>query len=569
MEASSHVSSTPSPTDPFAPLSQDVSGLLYGFLPVRDLLSFATTSQPLRNNVAHQQHWFDLCARRWPGLRSSLDASSSPSKQGEDALNHASSLPSTRAYTDADDATATCFRSTFLQHAEAEMNWRRARPVQTTQERLVLRDEDTGEVASGPVTSLVLSKTDGREVMLAAMGRHVGLFRADASGKISVSKGPQLVMNALRKTPGNLDNGSINNMKLAPGAPTKLAVAGNDDSLRVIDLTTGLEHMWIKHHAASVWGLSLDTGSNSWDPFELGSSSDSEDDDSSSSSGSRSNSSGGGGGGGNLMMASSSYGWVDLYDVDRGSYKESIKFQAHSSSWIRALHLDMSRYLLISGSADSTCKAWDLRRPGEVLMRYVHPNHFEEIRSVECVGNRLFTGCYDGMVREFALDSGELKGMVANHCLYAVECLSLSRETGRMVSVDWAGVLAVGKGRPLIDLSPEVSKEDTRVLVNGARPEEGWMEESGLGSNLNSFVSGGRGNNLYLRPNFSGEATRGPGGRIRCDLLGPAIERKEDMESSLSATVICMQHNEERLVMGTKSGDIVSLVFRKGLCDDL
>lgn len=555
--------STPSPTDPFAHLSQDVSGLLYGFLPMRDLLSFATTCQPLRKNVAHQQHWFDLCARRWPGLRSSLDASSSPSKQGVDALNHASSFPSTRAYTDADDAIETCFRSTFIMHAEAEMNWRRARPVQTTQQRLVLRHEGTGEVASGPVTSLVLSKTDGKEIMLAAMGHHVGLFRADASGKISVSKGPQLVMKVLSKTQGSIDNGSINNMKVAPGAPTKLVVAGNDESLRVIDLTTGYEHTWIKNHAASVWGLSLDTGSNSWAPGELGSSSDSEDDDSSSWS-SRSSS-----GGGNLMMASSSYGFVDLFDVDRSTYKEGVRFQAHSSSWIRALHLDMSRHLLISGSADSTCKAWDLRRPGEVLMRYVHPNHFEEIRSVECVGNRLFTGCYDGMVREYALDSGEMKGFLASHGLYAVECLSLSRETGRMVSVDWDGVVAVGKGRPLIDFSPEVIKEDTGVLVNGVRSEEGLMEESGLGSSLNSFVSGGRENNLLIRPNYGGEVTRGPGGRIWCDLLGPAIERKEDMESSLSAKVICMQHNEKRLVMGTKSGDVVSLVFRKGLCDEL
>ena len=267
------------------------------------------------------------------------------------------------------------------------------------------------------------------------------------------------------------------------------------------------------------------------------------------------------------MIASSSYGYVDIYDADR-LWKTAIGFQAHSSSWIRALHLDMDRHLLISGSADSTCKAWDLRRPGEVLMRYVHPNHFEEIRSVECVRNRLFTGCYDGMVREYELDSGNLKGVVANHGLYAVECLSLSKETGRMVSVDWDGVLAVGKGRPLIDFSPEVAKEDTGVLVNGQRFEEGWVEESGVASSLNQFVSGGWGNNLHLRPNYSDESTRGPGGRIRCDLLEPAIQRKEDMESTLSAKVICMQHNEERLVMGTKSGDVISLVFRKGLCDD-
>jgi WD40 repeat protein len=444
------------------------------------------------------------------------------------------------------------------------MNWRRTRPVHITQERLVFRHTDTREIASGPVTSITLSKTGGGELMLIAMGRHVGVFRADASGEISLSKGPQLLIDVLSKGCRNIENCIINNMKVSS---SKLVATGSDHSLRMIDLATGSQHTLMEQHTDSVWGLSLDRGSsNNWDEGALGAcrSSDNAIDNNNSSSGSSS----GDGGGGNLMIASSSYGSIKIFDADRG-WKPAVGFQAHSSSWIRTLHLDIDRNLLISGSADSTCKAWDLRRPGEVLMRYVHPNHFEEIRGVECVGNRLFTGCYDGMVREYELDSGGLKGVVANHGVYAVECLSLSRETGRLVSVDWDGVLAVGKGRPLVDVEPEVIKEDTSVLCFGERCEEGWMEENELGSSLNNFVSGGWGNNSHLRPDYGCEATRGPGGRITFDVLGPALDRKEDLESSLSAKVICMQHNQERLVMGTKSGDIVSLLFRKGLCGDM
>jgi len=400
--------------------------------------------------------------------------------------------------------------------------------------------------------------------MSIAMGRHVGVFRADASGEISVHEGPQLLIDVLNKGRTNTKNRIINSTKISS---SKLVATGNDHSLRMIDLATGSQHTFMEQHTDSVWGLSLDRGSSTnWNEDVLGvyTNSDNAIDNNNSSSGSSSV----GGDGGNLMVASSSYGLIAIFDADRG-WKPAIRFQGHSSSWIRTLHLDINRHLLISGSADSTCKAWDLRRAGEVLMSYVHPNHFEEIRGVECVGNRLFTGCYDGMVREYELDSGCLKGVVANHGVYAVECLSLSRDTGRMVSVDWDGVLAVRKGRPLIDLEPEAAKEDTSVLCFGERFEEGWMEETGLGSSLSSFVSEGCGNNSYLRPDYGCEALRGPGRRITCDVLGPALDRKEDLESSLNAKVICMQHNQERLVMGTKSGDVISLLFRKGLSGEV
>lgn len=44
-----------------------------------------------------------------------------------------------------------------------------------------------------------------------------------------------------------------------------------------------------------------------------------------------------------------------------------------------------ARHLLVSGSADASSKTWDLRVPGQIQAKLVHPNHFEEV----CAGFEL------------------------------------------------------------------------------------------------------------------------------------------------------------------------------------
>jgi WD40 repeat protein len=67
------------------------------------------------------------------------------------------------------------------------------------------------------------------------------------------------------------------------------------------------------------------------------------------------------------------------------------------------------RHLLVTGSCDASAKLWDLRTC-RTLTRFPHPNHFEEVRSVQLNGHDgLVTGCYDGVVREYELSSGRLK----------------------------------------------------------------------------------------------------------------------------------------------------------------
>ncbi len=487
----------------FTHLAQDVTVLVLAFLPLVDLLALSAASKHVHEMVAHPQHWLHLGARC--GL---LRAMPSRESDGRNAVSSSAAGGKAGAYA----------RTTFLQHAEAEMNWRRGRPVGIRQERLVLTEKDDG---MAPLQSLVLWKEEehGRRVLLAARGTHVGVYRGDEDGRLSVShRGPDLCFQA------HADDSRLHAMKAAADAPT-LVTAGMDHTVKVFEWTTGREQAVLAHHTSAVWGLDVD----------------------------------GGGAGAPLMVASSDFCHVALFDA--GRQREPVaSFRAHGS-WVRTLHLDVGRHLLVSGSADASCKTWDLRRLGQLLTKYVHPNHFEEVRSVACVQDRLFTACYDGKVREYELMTGHLCQVLADHGPYPVECVHLDRDTGRLVSADWSGMLACATGPPLVDVRPDLPhKEDVATLVHGPSEED-------LGSptgSAPSFFSPPSLPHYRLCPRYDD----GDGDRRRVtgySYLRPRDDLVECLEATLSSTVCALQHDDDCLVMGTKHGDLVSLSFREGV----
>lgn len=147
-----------------------------------------------------------------------------------------------------------------------------------------------------------------------------------------------------------------------------LVTAGTDMAVKVFDWE-GIEQRVLSHHHSAVWGLDVDAKSSS-------------------------------------MVASSGYCIASISDL-RSPHAPPFSFRA-AGTWVRTLHLDVDRHLLITGSCDASSKVWDLRN-GETLTKLVHPNHFEEVRSVQCVDDSIFTGCYDGIVREYDLLTGRLK----------------------------------------------------------------------------------------------------------------------------------------------------------------
>lgn len=516
-------------THSFLRLDQHLSGHLYAFLLVRDLLSFSNTSKDVLLYVLTSQYWFTLCARRWPALLLSPASVSAfspaygsrlyPLKRSvvrnEPTEEYVSCLPSSRAYKNAMERN--CFRSIFLQHAEAELNWRRGRPTTVIQERL----EMPKEVSSSPVKALALVRVGTREVMLAAKRYHVGAYRVGDSGHLPLSKGPELLLRA------KSGNSMIYTMVVASGDPAKLLVAGNDTGVEVLDWTVGRKLASLHHHASSVWCLGVDTDSHPDAAEACGQA------------------------GGTLMVASGGYCSLALSDVDRQA-EAAIAFHGHQS-WIRGVHLDMGRHLLITGSADATCKAWDLRRPGRVLTKFVHPNHFEEVRCLECAGPRLVTGCYDGVVREYDLGTGRYVSTLAKH-EYAVETMQLSRETGRLVSVDWDGQVAYNRGMAYLSRTFGAQSVDTLALVH----DVGEMQDI----SRDAFGRASGGSNHFVRPRYE---DKHHGKIIGCDLQASALFHSEDGISHTRTSVACMQHDEERLVLGTTGGNVVSLLFRKSL----
>ncbi len=245
--------------------------------------------------------------------------------------------------------------------------------------------------------------------------------------------------------------------------------------------------------------------------------------------------------------------------------------------------------------------------PGLVQAKLVHPNHFEEVRrcvelhwandyqglnitllsdptmdcsfqvrSVQCRGDRVYTGCYDGIVREFDLTTGRLLRVVADHAPYAVEGAQIGASpNGRLVSVDWSGVVACVPATEPWHARRESGAEDVETLVYGREAgggrSEDWAAASlgGRNGRNGSNNSSGRGTGVDMgRPGTTYRLCpiRAPSsGRLQYRRLGPREEPPEVAEAHMSSSVGCLVHDEDRLLLGSMDGRIISLLFRGGL----
>lgn len=166
------------------------------------------------------------------------------------------------------------------------------------------------------------------------------------------------------------------------------------------------------------------------------------------------------------------------------------------------------------------------------------PSYIWQVRSVQGHKQKVFTGAYDGVVREYDLLTGQMRRVVADHGPYPVECIQFRQETGRLVSVDWSGILACSS--KVSDSHPNTDNIDA-VLFDDSRR---------LGSN-------------YRLSPCSGDDKKRRILHYTC--LGPRDEPPEIPEATLSSSIHSLQHDEDRVLMGTKDGQLLSLHFRRRL----
>lgn len=313
--------------------------------------------------VSEQQHWRQLTSRFFPDLYLSREggdrgaALSSLSKQEGELLPSSSSSGRNDPKNESEERTLKimdkredddknysffCYRSAFLQKAESEVNWRRGRVVTVRQERLVFSDSLSSQhnlKQQQPLQALFLCKEQadrghaGRQLLLAAMGDEVGVFGARVDVEEAQEWSPR--WSACTSFRHGGEGAKITAMKVLDSS--LVVTAGMDQLVRLFDWD-GTPRGVLGHHTSPVWGMDVE----------------------------------------NAMVASSSFRNVVLSDTRRPQYAV-LAFQAHGT-WVRTLCLDTARHLLLSGSADASCKSWDLRRPGDLLTKFVHPNHFEEVR---------------------------------------------------------------------------------------------------------------------------------------------------------------------------------------------
>ena len=468
-------------------LAPDVSLQLYGFLPVADLLAFSATCRAASVHVVEQQHcWRDLIRRLIPG-----------SGSGEEEFHPGG------------------YRAAFVRSAETELRWRRGRPVAVRERRLAMGE--TG-ISQQRLQSMALWRPRG--LLLAAVGEELGVFEeadeethvdvdGDGDGDGDDNHIASMEPSLLRVPVVRFLAHEGSKVTVVRALPLGVLTAGMDGRVKVLDWEgLGVVREELDHHASAVWGVDAEQARGGAPP----------------------------------IVAASCFRRVTVSDLRQSpQHHPAISFQGHAT-WVRTLHMQMDRHLLVSGSADASCKAWDLRHPGQMQTKFVHPNHFEEVRSVQCRSDRVYTACYDGVVREFDLLTGRVRRAVVSHAPYAVEAAHLGGGPGgRVVSVDWSGVVGCV---PSVEPDIDSSAEDVETLVYGRAAR----------------------NNLQPRGFHRFCPVRDPSsGRLRYQQLGPKEEPPEVAEAHMSPSVGCLVHDEDRLLLGTADGRVVSMLFRSGI----
>lgn len=181
----------------------------------------------------------------------------------------------------------------------------------------------------------------------------------------------------------------------------------------------------------------------------------------------------------------------------------------------------------------------------------------------------MYTACYDGMVRQYDLSTGRLFGTVVDHGPYAVEALQLGPDpTARLVSVDWSGVVGCSPSTECWASRQTRGAADVETLVYGrertvlsSRSSSGW----GKGSHNDAcrvFRS-----MLVLRMSYRLAPTMDPSSRrlLQYRRLGPREEPAEVADAHMTSSVGCLVHDDDRMLLGTADGRVVSLLFRGGL----
>lgn len=168
----------------------------------------------------------------------------------------------------------------------------------------------------------------------------------------------------------------------------------------------------------------------------------------------------------------------------------------------------------------------------------------------------MYTACYDGIVRQFCLSSGRFVCALADHRPYAVEALQLGPDpTARLVSVDWSCTVACV---PMTE--PWTSRlarglTDVEALVYGREPLT-LSPEYRRGSNLLAL-----GSSYRLAPAMDPSSRR----LLQYRRLGLREEPAEVANAHMTSSVGCVVHDDDRLLLGTADGRVVSLLFRSGL----
>lgn len=504
-------------------LAPDVALQLYGFLPVADLLAFSAacraTSQHLGSHQQHH-HWRDLLRRLHP-----------------ESVEEEAGLAAALSPVPGD------YRAAFVRKAETELRWRRGQPVEVREQRLAMGE--TG-ISQQRLQSMALWRPRG--LLLAAVGEELGVFEADeeadADGEGDDDHHIASTEPALRVPMARFLAHEGSKVTVVRALPLGVLTAGMDGRVKVLDWEGFGVREELDHHASAVWGLDAEQARS-----------------------------------GAPIIAASCFRRITVSDLRQSPHHHpAISFQGHAT-WIRTLHMQMDRcgrvvetcmsvggmllppksyvlyhptfnpnprHLLVSGSADASCKAWDLRHPGQMSTKFVHPNHFEEVRTVQCRGDNVYTACYDGVVREFDLFAGRVRRAIASHAPYAVEAAHLGGERGgRVVSVDWSGIVGCV---PTVDADAGGGAEDVETLVYG---------RVGAGSNGSGTGQHGLHRLCPLRDPTSG--------RLRYLQLGPKEEPPEVAEALMSPSVGCLVHDEDRLLLGTADGRVVSMLFRSGI----
>lgn len=265
-------------------LPDDVTLLLYAFLPVADLLALAGASRDAHHHTTDRRHWRDLtCRLLRPG----------PLLPPED----------------------NDYRATFVRMAEAELQWRRGKPV-------AVRERRPMGMGARRLQSMALWQPRG--LLLVASGGTLGIFDAsefgsgegeeeqderssddDDGGCAEALVGPS----SLPMVNPSLVGPRGSNVTVVQATPLGPVAADMDGRVKLLDWETLRVRESLDHHTSAVWGLDTELA----------------------------------GAGGSPVVAASCFRRITVSDLRQPSHHHpAVSFQGHAT-WIRTLHMEMDR----------------------------------------------------------------------------------------------------------------------------------------------------------------------------------------------------------------------------------